>query len=118
MTDCRLCGDKTLFEGTKLCSRCWELEHRIQADVELAIRIVTETLASKTNYLTTERDLLLKLPCACGGPCDEEGLVVEHQCNRCARLEAIGKEMCARAKELSCLTNRSHSVVVAPSVTV
>ena len=26
--------------GTKLCDRCWELEHRTEGDVELAIKIL------------------------------------------------------------------------------
>jgi len=26
---------------------------------------------------------MAKLPCSCSGPMDEEGLLVEHQCDRC-----------------------------------
>ena len=37
---CRLCGNDTTMLGTKLCDRCWELETRIQADLELAERIL------------------------------------------------------------------------------
>lgn len=35
---CRLCSSPTPMLGTKLCDRCWELEHRIEGDVELAIK--------------------------------------------------------------------------------
>jgi len=38
--DCRICGDKTDFLGTKLCNRCWELERRIGMDLEIAKKII------------------------------------------------------------------------------
>lgn len=37
---CRICGKQTDCLGTELCNRCWELEHRIHADPELARRIL------------------------------------------------------------------------------
>ena len=41
-TICRICGHETAMLGTKLCDRCWELERRITADLELARRIFAE----------------------------------------------------------------------------
>ena len=38
---CRLCSTPTPMLGTKLCDRCWELEHRVESDVELTIKILT-----------------------------------------------------------------------------
>jgi len=40
--DCLLCGGETTMLGTKRCDRCWELESRINADPELALKILTE----------------------------------------------------------------------------
>lgn len=37
---CRLCNNETTMLGTKLCDRCYELETRIQRDLELATQIV------------------------------------------------------------------------------
>jgi hypothetical protein len=37
---CRLCGGPTTMPGTRLCDRCWELERRVQADPELARKIL------------------------------------------------------------------------------
>ncbi len=39
---CKLCGKPTEYSGTKLCDRCWELEHRIYMDPELAIKILKD----------------------------------------------------------------------------
>lgn len=33
---CEICGKDTINDGTKRCDRCWELEKRISADLELA----------------------------------------------------------------------------------
>ena len=38
--NCKWCGQKTNFTGTKECNRCWELRHRIETDVELAEKIL------------------------------------------------------------------------------
>jgi len=38
--DCELCGTQTDFIGTNLCDRCWELDHRVKADPEIAGRIL------------------------------------------------------------------------------
>jgi hypothetical protein len=38
---CELCGVPTAYVGTKRCNRCWELERRIQADLELAKKILS-----------------------------------------------------------------------------
>lgn len=37
---CKYCGNETKMTGTKLCDRCWELETRIYADLELAKKII------------------------------------------------------------------------------
>ena len=37
---CRICSTLTPMLGTKLCDRCWELDYRIESDVELAIKIL------------------------------------------------------------------------------
>ena len=34
--NCKWCGQKTDFTGTKECNRCWELRHRIESDMDLA----------------------------------------------------------------------------------
>ena len=39
---CRFCGRWTHMMGTKLCDRCWELETRVQADPEIAVRVLRE----------------------------------------------------------------------------
>jgi len=44
---CTLCGAKTHMTGTRLCDRCWELRKRIEADPELAQKILNETRRSK-----------------------------------------------------------------------
>ena len=38
--NCKWCGQKTDFTGTKECGRCWELRHRIETDMELAEAIL------------------------------------------------------------------------------
>lgn len=37
---CTLCGTTTEMTGTRLCDRCWELKHRIEADLDLAQKIL------------------------------------------------------------------------------
>lgn len=37
---CELCGDSTSMTATKRCNRCWELETRIQNDLDLALKII------------------------------------------------------------------------------
>jgi hypothetical protein len=39
---CRLCSEPTTMLGTRLCHRCWELEHRIQADPDLARKTIAD----------------------------------------------------------------------------
>lgn len=39
-TACKYCGKPTLMLGTKLCDGCWELESRIEANPELARKIM------------------------------------------------------------------------------
>ena len=41
---CKLCGKETKMTGTKRCDACWELETRIKADPELALKILTSQL--------------------------------------------------------------------------
>ena len=38
--ECELCDGLTTMGGTRRCDRCWELESRIEADLELAISII------------------------------------------------------------------------------
>ncbi len=38
--NCKWCGQKTDFTGTKECNRCWELRHRIETDMKLAEEIL------------------------------------------------------------------------------
>lgn len=38
---CELCSMPTPMTGTKRCDRCWELEHRIHGDPELARKILS-----------------------------------------------------------------------------
>ena len=35
--NCDWCGQKADFPGTKECNRCWELRHRIETDMKLAV---------------------------------------------------------------------------------
>jgi hypothetical protein len=37
---CGLCGTPTPMTGTKRCDACWELEHRVQSNPELARKIL------------------------------------------------------------------------------
>lgn len=37
---CALCGKMTAHLGTRRCDRCWELEHRIERDPDLAREIL------------------------------------------------------------------------------
>lgn len=37
---CKYCGLPTLMLGTRLCDRCWELEHRVKNDIEITIQIL------------------------------------------------------------------------------
>lgn len=37
---CALCGDPTPMVGTRRCARCWELETRIEDNLELAHKIM------------------------------------------------------------------------------
>lgn len=41
---CELCGTPTPMTGTRRCNRCWELESRVQADPELTLTILRQTL--------------------------------------------------------------------------
>jgi len=43
-----------------------------------------------------------KVPCGCSGLCDEEGLTVEHQCQRCAKLQVLYEKKNALIREKSC----------------
>jgi len=47
--NCKWCGQKTAFTGTKECNRCWELRHRIESDMDLAETIL--------NHLKSEKEL-------------------------------------------------------------
>lgn len=37
---CKWCGKETTSIGTKMCDSCWELETRINNDLELAKKII------------------------------------------------------------------------------
>lgn len=39
---CTLCGGPTYMLGAKLCIRCWELSTRVQADPDLARKVLAE----------------------------------------------------------------------------
>jgi hypothetical protein len=39
---CRICGKPTKMLGTMLCDRCWELETRIEMDLDIAKKIIAE----------------------------------------------------------------------------
>ena len=42
---CKLCNkNKTTMLGTKLCDGCWELEHRIKMDPQLAIKVLNDIM--------------------------------------------------------------------------
>ncbi len=41
---CELCGKPTNMTATRRCDRCWELEHRIKADPELAQKILDQLI--------------------------------------------------------------------------
>jgi hypothetical protein len=40
LTECRLCKGLTSMLGTKLCDNCYELEHRIRGNPDLARKIL------------------------------------------------------------------------------
>lgn len=40
--DCKWCGTPTLMLGTKMCDRCWELQTRIESNLDLAKRMIEE----------------------------------------------------------------------------
>lgn len=39
-TKCKWCSAETRMMGTKECDRCWELHRCIEADIELAKRMI------------------------------------------------------------------------------
>lgn len=39
---CKLCGIATLHTGTKRCDSCWELEHRIHGNVDMALKVLAD----------------------------------------------------------------------------
>lgn len=47
---CGICGKQTKSTGSKRCDRCWELEHRIQADPEIARKILASIPIPETKY--------------------------------------------------------------------
>ena len=50
---CKWCGTPTPMLGTKMCDGCWELEHRIIGQPELALRMV-KTYAPELLGVTVE----------------------------------------------------------------
>ena len=42
LVSCRHCGRSTPMLGTQMCDRCWELDHRIRGDVQLARKILLD----------------------------------------------------------------------------
>lgn len=52
---CGLCGTPTNCTGTKRCDRCWELEHRIEGDPNLALKILA-------NLTQTQMVLVPRIP--------------------------------------------------------
>jgi hypothetical protein len=47
--NCKWCGQKTAFPGTKECNRCWELRHRIESNMDLTVAML--------NYFKTEKEI-------------------------------------------------------------
>lgn len=46
---CELCNEKiTRMTGTRRCDRCWELEYRIEMDLELTKKIIKRIEGEKT----------------------------------------------------------------------
>lgn len=41
-TPCTICNAPTAMLGTRLCDRCWELQRCIEADPDLARKILAE----------------------------------------------------------------------------
>lgn len=39
---CKWCGESTVMTGTRQCDRCWELSNRIEANPELAQRMLRD----------------------------------------------------------------------------
>ena len=55
---CRLCGRDTRMLGTELCDGCWELETRIEGDVDLAVKIILPILWTRViRFFTRKRGL-------------------------------------------------------------
>lgn len=50
---CKVCGQPTRSKGTQLCDRCWELEHRIRMDPEIARKLLAQ-YDDKNGVLTRE----------------------------------------------------------------
>ncbi|KKM17320.1 hypothetical protein LCGC14_1676940 [marine sediment metagenome] len=48
--ECTLCGQETPMIGTRLCDRCWELKSRIEADPDLARKILMEYNETRPPY--------------------------------------------------------------------
>jgi len=44
---CLWCHIETDMTGTQLCDRCWELEHRIERDLWLSLRILINAWARR-----------------------------------------------------------------------
>lgn len=59
MIVCRLCNKPTDKHGTRLCDPCWELEHRVLSNKELARKILdkeTERQLGRLSLKVTECD--------------------------------------------------------------
>lgn len=44
---CKWCATPTAMLGTKMCDRCWELEHRIRQDFTLAEKIMNSIRSTR-----------------------------------------------------------------------
>lgn len=94
---CKWCGASTQMLGTEMCDRCWELEHRIEMDLELAKKMVSSLSEKKLkkqvqkSYLEELRALLNGLECM-----NIDDLLKESP----DIFEALGKEMTLIVKEI------------------
>ena len=76
LTECRLCDRLTSMLGTKLCDACYELEHRIHGNPDLARKILglcVDTRAIKDYYAARVLPTIITLhpDWACESQCAE-----------------------------------------------
>lgn len=76
---CELCGTQTDYTATKRCERCWELEHRVEADPDLANLVLDNIDAQTPPYLSKKQiELLTLLVEECGECIQAASKVLRH----------------------------------------